>query len=121
MSVRLPIRECGLVLVAALLAVPAFAQDDELREELKALKEGQEEIQRQMGLEQQIEALKQGQEEIQKQLAELKQLMQARPAAGAPARPAGPAVAGKIFDLRENPVVGAQTAKLTLVEFTDYQ
>jgi hypothetical protein len=64
-----------------------------------------------------IEALKKGQEAIQKDLAEIKKLIQARPAA-APAR-RGPDVAGKVFDLGANLVKGEQTAKLTLVEFTD--
>jgi protein-disulfide isomerase len=67
----------------------------------------------------QIEELKKGQEQIRKELAEIKKLIQARPAA--PARPAGPDVAGKVFDLGANPIKGPATAKLTLVEFTDYQ
>ena len=66
-----------------------------------------------------IEALKSGQDQIRKDLAEIKKLIQARPAA--PVRPAGPNVVDKVFDLRDNPVEGASTAKLTLVEFTDYQ
>lgn len=64
-----------------------------------------------------IEALKKGQQQIQQQLQEIKRLVQARPAA----RPSGPNVAGKVFDLGNNPIKGASTAKLTLVEFTDYQ
>ncbi len=90
----------NLMLGALLLAPAAFAQtsDEELRQE--------------------IEALKKGQEEIQKQLQEIKKLVQARPAA--PAR-SGPNVKGKVFDLGANPVKGEPTAKVTLVEFTDYQ
>jgi len=64
-----------------------------------------------------IDALKQGQQQINQQLQEIKKLLQARPAAA----PRGPDVEGKIFDLGDNPVKGASTAKLTLVEFTDYQ
>ena len=64
-----------------------------------------------------IEQLKNGQQQIQQQLQELKRLIQAQPAA----RPAGPNVAGKVFDLGDNPIKGASSAKLTLVEFTDYQ
>jgi hypothetical protein len=71
-------------------------------------------------LRQEIEDLKQGQQQIQKQLQEIQQLLKTRPAA-APARPAGPDVKGKIFDLADNPVKGESTAKLTLVDFTDYQ
>jgi len=65
-----------------------------------------------------IEALKQGQEQIQKDLQEIKKLLQAR---AQPQRPAAPDVAGKVFDLGDNPVKGESTAKITLVEFTDYQ
>jgi protein-disulfide isomerase len=64
-----------------------------------------------------IEALKQGQQEILKQLEEIKKLVQARPAAA----PAGPNVKDVVFALGNNPIRGAATAKLTMVEFTDYQ
>ncbi len=85
--------------LAVLLATPGFAQEDqELRDE--------------------IEALKQGQEEIRKQLAEVLEQLKSRPA---PARRAGADVEGKVFDVGGNPAKGADTAKLTLVEFTDYQ
>jgi protein-disulfide isomerase len=86
--------------LSALLAVPSLAQAS------------QDEMQRD------IEALKQGQRDIQKQLAEIKKLLQARQA---PAAPRGTNVAGKVFNLGDNLIVGEQTAKLTLVEFTDYQ
>ncbi len=66
----------------------------------------------------QIEELKKGQEQIRNELQQIRTLLQQRQA---PARPAGPDVAGKTFDLGDNPVKGASTAKLTLVEFTDYQ
>jgi protein-disulfide isomerase len=69
-------------------------------------------------LREEVEALKKGQEQIRKDLAEIKKLLQAR---AQPQRPAAPDVSGKIFDLGDNPVVGESTAKLTLVEFTDYQ
>jgi len=70
-------------------------------------------------LRQEIEALKKGQQEMRKDLAEIKKLVQARPAAAA--APSGPNVAGKIFELGDNPVKGDPTAKLTLIEFLDYQ
>ena len=69
-------------------------------------------------LQQEIEALKKGQQEMRKELAEIKRLVQSRPAAAAPS---GPNVAGKIFELGDNPVKGDPTAKLTLIEFLDYQ
>ncbi len=94
-----------VVLSALLLVLPlagaVFAQSAE--EELK----------------QDIEALKKGQQEIRNELQEIKKLVQARPAA--PPTPAGPNVKGKVFNLGANPVKGKLSAKLTLVEFTDYQ
>ena len=67
-------------------------------------------------LKRQIEELQKGQQEILKQLAEIKKLVQARPAAQA-----GPNVKGVAFNLGANPIRGSATAKVTLVEFTDYQ
>ena len=91
---------CAFLLALALVS-PALAQDAD----------GQ--------LRQEIEALKKGQQQIQKDLQEIKKLIQARPAA--PARPAGPDVKGKVFDIGSNPVKGSKDARLTLIEFTDYQ
>jgi protein-disulfide isomerase len=87
------------MLAAAPAPAPVFAQEskDDLKKE--------------------IDALKQGQTEILKQLEEIKKLVQARPAAG----PSGPNVKDVVFNLGANPVKGSATAKLTLVEFTDYQ
>ncbi len=81
-----------------MLAAPAIAQgtDNDLRQEL--------------------DALKQGQKQIQEELADVKRLLQQRQAP-----PAGPNVVGKVFNLAANPVKGAPSARLTLVEFTDYQ
>jgi protein-disulfide isomerase len=70
---------------------------------------------------QQIEELKKGQEAIQKDLAEIKRLLQARPAAPAAAAPAGPNVKDVVFNLGDNHVQGKSSAKITLVEFTDFQ
>src|SRR5262245_49978173 len=107
------------------LAAGASAQrDEDLRKELDALKQGQEEIQRQIALDDQIQELRKGQEAMQRQLDEIKKLLQARPAeaAAAPAAaPAGVNVAGMVLDLGANPIKGKADAPLTLVEFTDYQ
>ena len=96
---RLASRAAALALPLA-LAAPAFAQDtnDDLRQEL--------------------DALKQGQKQIQQEIAELKKMLQKdqkRPAA------AGSNVAGKVFNLAANPVKGIPSARLTLIEFMDYQ
>ena len=91
----------GAALAVMLAAVPGPVFAQESKEDLKK----------------EIDALKQGQTEILKQLEEIKKLVQARPAAG----PSGPNVKDVVFNLGANPVKGSATAKLTLVEFTDYQ
>ena len=90
----------GAALAVSLAAAPISAQEskDDLTKE--------------------IDALKKGQAEILKQLEEIKKLVQARPAA---AQPGGPIVKDVVFNLGANPTKGSATAKLTLVEFTDYQ
>jgi len=100
-------RSLALTLVASALLVqgiPGIAQaadkmDQELRDE--------------------IAALKQGQKEMSVELAEIKKLLQQGQRA-APA-PSGPNVKGKDFDLGDNPVMGDDGAKVVLLEFTDYQ
>jgi len=61
-----------------------------------------------------IEALKEGQKAIQKDLQEIKALLQK-------AQPAPPPPQNVVLDLGKSPVKGERTAKLTLVEFSDYQ
>ena len=63
----------GLVL-CFLMFLPLLAQqeDSSLRDELDALKQGQEQIQRQIRLMREIEALKRGQSEIKKELEEIR-------------------------------------------------
>ncbi|MBP7147900.1 MAG: hypothetical protein KBD01_10175 [Acidobacteria bacterium] len=62
-----------------------------------------------------IEALKKGQQQILRQLDEIKKMLQT------PARPAAPDVRDKVFNLGDNPRKGSDAAKITLMEFTDYQ
>jgi protein-disulfide isomerase len=61
-----------------------------------------------------IEALKAGQQAIQKDLAEIKRLLQSRPAA-ADALPKDPIV------IASEPFKGEGTAKVAVIEFSDYQ
>jgi protein-disulfide isomerase len=68
-------------------------------------------------LKQEVQTLRQGQEQIQKDLAEIKQLLQqgARAAPGQqPFRPAD-------FVVGSSPTLGSADAPVTLVEFSDYQ
>jgi protein-disulfide isomerase len=64
-----------------------------------------------------IQALKRGQEEIRRQLLEIKLLIQNRPAAV----PAAPEVRNVPIELGNHPTKGSDAAKLTLIEFSDYQ
>ena len=86
----------GAGLIAAAMAVPAAAQDDDLRKDVEELKKGQQEI-----------------------LKLLKQIQTQQPAK--PAARKGPEVKDVIFTLGDNPVVGSGNAQLTIIELTDYQ
>jgi Tfp pilus assembly protein PilN len=89
----------GALLLVLLVGAPALAQDDaDLRKE--------------------IDALKAGQQNIQRQLAEIKKLLQQRQA---PPKRKGPVVKDVVFDISNGQVKGDAGAKLTLIEFTDYQ
>jgi protein-disulfide isomerase len=62
-----------------------------------------------------LEALKRGQQELLQEVRELKGMIRSRTA------PSGPPIEGRIFDLGENPIKGDPAARLTLIEFSDYQ
>jgi protein-disulfide isomerase len=64
-------------------------------------------------LKKEIEAVKEGLKAIQKDVQEIKALLQSRLAAPPPQN--------VVLDLGKNPFKGERTAKLTLVEFSDYQ
>ncbi len=111
-----------LVVTASLLALVlgnrplGYAQNSEefkaLREEIGALKEVQ-------ALRRDVEGIKEGQRSLQKDLQEIKTLLQNRPAGGPGGAPAVPQ--NVVFDLNGAQMKGKKTAKLMLVEFTDYQ
>ena len=61
-----------------------------------------------------METLREGQTAIQKELQEIKSLLRARPTAAAPAQEAIVTVDGAPFK-------GKKDARVTLVDFTDYQ
>jgi protein-disulfide isomerase len=87
----------GLVLTCILSVPPALAQQS--TEDLKK----------------DIDALKDGQKAIQKDLEEIKTLLKSRPAGPSPPPQ------NVVLDLGKNPFKGERNAKLTLVEFSDYQ
>lgn len=70
------------------------------------------------GLKQEIQSLKAGQEAIQKDLQEIKKLLAARPAgaAGGPDR-----AMDALINVGGEPFKGNKNAKLTVVEFSEYQ
>jgi len=89
---------CGLVLSGLLVAARGYSQsNDDLKKDIQALKEGQQ--------------------AIQKDLQEIKKLIAARPAAGAPTEQAMNAV----ISVDGEPFRGDKNAKLTLVEFSEFQ
>ena len=104
----------GLAAVAAALATlallpagPGFAQQagSDMRKELEIKKD--------------LDALKEGQIRLQKDIQELKTLLQARPAAA----PAGPVASPlpAVLTVENAPFKGEKNAKITLIDFTDYQ
>ena len=94
-----PLPVLWTILAAAGLCTAGLAQDTE------------------QDLRKEIEALKQGQQSIRKELQEIKALLLATQ----PKPPAQPDVRDVEFNLGDNPVLGGNTASITLVEFTDYQ
>ena len=93
------------VIVVVLSLSPAVAQQSD---DLKALR-------------QEIETLKQGQSAIQKDLQDIKDLLRAR-GGQAPAPPAARApIQDVALDLAGAPTKGETEAKVTLVDYTDYQ
>ena len=92
----------GTALAVFLAAAPAPVLAKESKDDLKK----------------EIDELKQGQQEILKQLDDIKNLLATRQA---PPKPSGPNVKDVVFNLGANPIKGSATAKLTLLEFTDYQ
>lgn len=89
----------ALAAIALFDAHPGFPQPIE---ELNALK-------------QEIQSLKEGQVAIQKDLQEIKNLLRARPAVP-PAEPQN-----IVLSVADAPFKGERQAKLTLIDFSDYQ
>jgi protein-disulfide isomerase len=88
-----------VVSILFIIQPSAFSQSSQ---ELKAIRDD-------------IKALKEGQANIQKELQEIKALLKARPAA-APGEPQN-----VVLNIDKAPFKGDKNAKLTLIEFSDYQ
>jgi protein-disulfide isomerase len=89
-------RSVGLPLIFIFFAPPILAQQTPIEE-----------------LRKQIEALSQSVKAMQKDLQEIKALLQSRVPAAPPQN--------IVLDLAGHPIRGQNEAKLTLVEFSDYQ
>lgn len=72
-------------------------------------------------IQQQLEELRKGQQQLRGELQEIKRLLQSTARQPAARQDPSAMVKGKVFDLGENPVKGEVSARLTLVEFLDYQ
>ena len=119
----------GLVSLGAVLAGLAllpgglgFAQQggSDVRKEIEALKAAQARMQRGLELKKDLDALKEGQAQLKKELQELKALLQARPAT-APSAPTAAQGQTAVLTVDNAPFKGENNAKVTLVDFTDYQ
>ena len=108
-----------MVSVATLTLLPATASVAQTSEEFKALREDIGTMKEIQALRREVEGLKAGQQGLQKDLQEIKTLLQTRPAAGGGGAPAVPQ--NIVFDLDGAQVKGDKSAKLALIEFTDYQ
>lgn len=89
----------GLVLLHLYFAQPGFTQSSD---ELKVLRK-------------ELESLKQGQSDIHKELQEIKTLLRGRVAAPPPEP------RNVVLGVKDDPFKGEKSAKLTLIEFSDYQ
>lgn len=92
---------CGLVMLGFLTACPGLSQSNE-------------------DLKKDIQALKEGQQAIQKDLQDIKRMLAARPTAAAAAAAAEPAM-NAVISVDGEPFRGDKNAKLTLVEFSEFQ
>ena len=95
----IPLVVLAIVSLAGALTAPAQTSD-----EIQALRKS-------------IDALKESQQRIEKELAEIKTLLRARPAAAAP----DDDPKNVVLSIDGEPFKGERTAKLVLVDFTDYQ
>ena len=121
MTKRLLMILLGPILLTLFYPHFGFSQSSEeqlkaLREEIDALKESQKISQELRLLERDVDALQDSQRALQKDLQEIKTLLQARPAVAPSAEPQN-----AVLTVDGAPSKGEKTARLTLVEFTDFQ
>jgi hypothetical protein len=106
----------GPVIVLALLLFAARPGSAQSSAEVEALQRENEALRGVLSLQKEIEALRDGQRSLQKDLEEIKTLLRSRPAAAQPSSPHN-----VVLNIAGEPLKGEKTARLTLIEFTDYQ
>jgi len=92
----------SFLVLTVLLSTPLRAQQDPIRQELKALQK-------------QMDELRETQKAMQKELQEIKAFLQGS------AAPSSLPPANLTVSVDDNPFKGDKSAKLTLIEFSDYQ
>lgn len=95
----------GMLLVLPFWSRPAAAQSEE---DLRMLR-------------QEVETLKEGQKRIEKELEVIKNVLRGMLAAQAPGREAPQPFKPVVVSVEGSPFKGDKNAKVTLVDFTDYQ
>jgi protein-disulfide isomerase len=103
-----------ITLLVTLVGLALTGCMEPVRQDVEALEQGRE-TPRKDPVRQDIEALKQSQEALLKDMAEIKKLLQI-----GEEQPVAQAL-DKVLEISGAPLKGSQDAKLTLIEFSDYQ
>jgi hypothetical protein len=106
----------GPVIVVAMLLFAARSSSAQSNAQVEALQRENEALRGVLTLQKELEALKEGQRSMQKDLEEIKTLLRSRPVAAQPTSPQN-----VVLNIAGEPLKGEKTARLTLIEFTDYQ
>jgi hypothetical protein len=97
-----------LVAVALLISFNAQSAFPQTADEIKSLRD-------------EIKALKEGQSAIQRDLQEIKSLLRTRQAQPQPQPPSPPEFKEAVLNIDSGHARGDKTAKLVMIEFSDYQ
>ncbi len=97
-----------LVVVASLVSFGAQSGLSQTADELKSLRD-------------EVKALKEGQSAIQRDLQEIKSLLRARQAQAPPQPPGPPEFREALLSIDSGHAKGNKNAKLVMIEFSDYQ
>lgn len=104
-----------------LVAFPSYVALGQSADELKALRNDIQGLRETQALRNDIQALKDAQAGVLKELQEIKSLLQARPVAAAGSGAAPTQAQNIVLTTEGSAFKGNKDAKVTLIEFTDYQ